>query len=96
MSLIYFLQESVLWQFKLWWYCFRQGQLLNVRGEKVSEDVLQSALEKTANDWELSVRDYTTVESHQLHSTGIEQGYNYTSVEGFLLWSFSVIHWFDC
>lgn len=56
-------------------YQYRQGQLLNVRGEKVSEDVLQSALEKTANDWELSVRDYTTVESHQLHSTGLEKSF---------------------
>lgn len=48
----------------------RQGQLLNVRGEKVSEDVLQKALNSTCTEWKIPVGEYTVVESPNLHETG--------------------------
>ncbi|XP_071846160.1 uncharacterized protein [Apostichopus japonicus] len=56
-------------------YLYRQGQLLNVRGEKVSEDVLQKALNSTCTEWKIPVGEYTVVESPNLHETGEEKNF---------------------
>jgi hypothetical protein len=44
-------------------FAYRKGQFLNVCGERTSEETLYKALAKTAEeDWNLSLKDYTTVE----------------------------------
>ncbi|XP_006813593.1 GH3 domain-containing protein-like, partial [Saccoglossus kowalevskii] len=50
-------------------FLYRQGQLLNVHGEKTSEDVLYKALVETASDWpNVKLVDYTCAESVMLNS----------------------------
>nr|XP_054756098.1 GH3 domain-containing protein-like [Lytechinus pictus] len=45
-------------------FLYRQGQLLNLRGEKTSEDVIFKTIQKTLDDLdEVSLVDYSTVES---------------------------------
>merc|ERR1711871_303818 len=50
--------------------CYRQGQLLNVRGEKMPEDTLYRCLRETIDDWggdsndhNCHLTDYTTIET---------------------------------
>ncbi|XP_071494806.1 GH3 domain-containing protein-like [Diadema antillarum] len=45
-------------------FLYRQGQLLNLRGEKMSEDVMYQTIQKTIGDWGgVTLSDYTTMES---------------------------------
>ena len=45
---------------------YRLGQLLNVRGEKISEELFYKVLSEVASEKGLKIRDYTTVESPML------------------------------
>ncbi|XP_070554653.1 GH3 domain-containing protein-like [Ptychodera flava] len=50
-------------------FLYRQGQLLNVRGEKTSENVFYKALVETVSKWsDVKLVDYTTAESVMLPS----------------------------
>ena len=43
--------------------CFRQGQFLNVRGEKTSEKTFYEALTASAKQWpDVKIRDYCCVD----------------------------------
>ena len=44
-------------------FAYRKGQFLNASGERTSEETFYKALSSTvANDWKLSLKEYTTVE----------------------------------
>ena len=47
---------------------YRLGQLLNVRGEKVSEEAFYRVLSEVATFSGLKIRDYTTIESPLLEA----------------------------
>jgi len=44
-------------------FMYRRGQMLNVHGEKISEQIFFSSLQKAEKEWNISLRDYTTAES---------------------------------
>jgi len=44
-------------------FMYRKGQMLNVHGEKISEQIFFSSLQKAEKEWNISLRDYTTAES---------------------------------
>lgn len=59
-------------------FLYRQGQLLNLRGEKMSEDVIYKTIQKTVDDWgRVCLVDYTTVESPLLKDKATDKSPHY-------------------
>ena len=44
-------------------FLHRRGQILNVHGEKISEEIFYKSLHKCEESWNIRLRDYTTAES---------------------------------